>query len=96
MSQIQINKCDKCGIEVRSDSEEFKTKNFLEITIEPTARGFYRNYKLQESFFYLCTTCLEKIGIVEIKKIDRQPEQLIGDKLYDIVADLVDDAIANK
>jgi len=92
MSEIKLLKCDKCGTEVRSDNEEFENHGYLSIELRPTSWRVLYNHKIEISKLYLCRECLKKIGITE-RTENVTPTESIGDRLYDIVAEIIGEIV---
>ena len=89
--ETSIRRCDKCKKEAREDiqKEMFERFEKIEILFGRYTHCSY-NYKRTRPHFLLCEDCLKKIGIVRIEKAKAENiQQSIGDRLYDIVSDLV-------
>ena len=79
MANISINKCDKCGLEVRSDQDKKEYDSFAIIRLD---YGEYNRFSVVTSQLFLCPHCLVKIGIT-------QQKERSADKLYDIFCEII-------
>lgn len=91
MTTITIYKCDKCGIEARSDSDIALCNSFKPIKIEFDLGSPY-SYRNPSKYYLLCQECLAKVGVAKKETVEemKEQEQSIQDRLYDIVAEIVE------
>lgn len=83
-----IVKCDRCGLEARSDTDKKLYENYQPINLEMVNN--FTALTVRKSYFELCPECLEKLGIVPKEaKFSMEENKNLADRLYDIIAEIV-------
>jgi hypothetical protein len=94
---IQINKCDKCGTEARSDTQKDAYDHYetIRMNIESYYSSSWKN-TIKNSSFMLCEKCLNKIGIFRKEKEDKSEQTTIEQDLFNIIAEIVASEVSNQ
>lgn len=80
--------CDKCEVQVE------KKNDLAEVEIKLSYYEKYWNSRVKT--LHLCTDCAVKVGVFRKDYPPRVETPNVADQLYDIFADMVEDAVANQ
>ena len=87
MATIQIRKCEKCDKEARQDSEKDLYEAYLSINLQ--IEYWPSNLNVRKTYFHLCPDCQAKLGITLKQEHAKAEEQSVADRLYDIIAEII-------
>lgn len=88
---MKIFQCDKCGTTSTPKDHLILPENWLSVQFNVRRQGATAHFVRTPESLDLCPNCWERLGI--ILEDGRQTSQ---DQLYDIVAELVDEAINDR